>query len=375
MIYLDNAATTFPKPRCMIEALNKCILEYCGNPGRSGHHMSQKAAEKIYECRCTLASFFGSDKPENVVFTSNTTEALNIAIKGLYKKGGHILISNMEHNSVLRPIYSLSQSSEIEYSVFNVLQSEGKMLEELDTKIRHNTTMLVMAHASNICDFVFPVKAIGDWCHKNNITFVVDAAQSAGTCNINISDFHSGALCFPSHKGLYGPQGLGGVIFGEVLPIRTILEGGNGVNSFSLDMGLSLPESFEAGTVATPLIAGLDASVKWVKNLGCDTINAHEKFLARELSERLLSIKGTIIYGNTEPQSGIVLFNNSNLQQHQIEQIFADKKICTRSGLHCAPLAHATLGTPTYGATRLSISYFNTLKEIDAVYKTIKNAI
>lgn len=373
MIYLDNAATTFPKPRCMSAEIDRCIRQYCGNPGRSGHILSIKASEKIYECRATLANFFGSADPEKVVFTMNTTYALNLAIKTLYKQGSHVLISNMEHNSVLRPIAELQKRGEIHYSIFDATGTAEDILLELKNKMRQNTSMLVMPHASNICGKIFPVREIGAFCKQNDLIFIVDAAQSAGIADIRVNEWGIDALCVPAHKGLYGPQGLGFVIFGEKMPIRTFIEGGNGTNSLSSDMGLELPESFEGGTLPTPLIAGLDASVKWLKKIGVQNINAHEVSLASLLSERLCSVRGSILYGSDKPEAGIVLYRNKNISVNQLASILDAQNICTRSGFHCAPLAHNTLHTGENGALRISIGFFNTKKEIDEVYTVIKN--
>lgn len=373
MIYLDNAATSFPKPQPMVKEIVKCINKYCGNPGRSGHVLSLKAAEKIYSCRETIASFFNSEHPENVVFTYNTTYALNIAINAFFTEGSHILISNMEHNSVLRPIYHLCQNSGAEYSVFNVLQGEQDILEELESKIRYNTRMLIMTHASNICGKIFPVRTIGNFCRQRGIIFIVDAAQSAGVCPIDTNGWYIDALCAPAHKGLYGPQGLGFVLFGKKLPHRHLITGGNGSNSLSAEMGNDLPEAYEAGTVATPLIAGLEASINWLNRIGINNINNHERALAQKLYERLKSIDGYILYGPKIAETGIILAAN---QKHSIERIYYElnrNNICTRSGFHCSPLAHRTLNTSQSGAIRFSFGYFNTVKEVDAVYSTLKN--
>ena len=372
MIYLDNAATTFPKPPCVLEEMRRCINEYCGNPGRSGHFMSIKAAEKIYECRETLASFFGSDKPENVVFTLNTTYALNLAIISLYEPSSHVLISNMEHNSVLRPIFFLEKEGRISHSTFNVCQSTENIVSELDRKRKSNTKMLVMTHASNVCGKVFPIKEIGGFCKKHNIIFIVDAAQSAGIVDINMKDCNIDALCVPAHKGLYGPQGLGFVIFGDTLPKRNFVVGGNGINSLSADVGLELPESFECGTMPTPLIAGLCASVNWIKNIGIKTISNHEIALANMLLERLLAIKGSSVFGCDNLQSGIILYNNKTVSTNAISSFLNSKNICTRSGFHCSPLAHRTLETGEEGALRISFGYFNTKRDVDGIFKAIK---
>lgn len=371
MIYLDNAATTFPKPDCAVAEMTKCIREYCGNPGRSGHRLSLRASEKIYECRQTLASFFGSDNPENVVFTLNTTYALNLAIKSLYTPQAHVLISNMEHNSVYRPIFELQTRGEITYDTFNVMQSTEKILAELRAKVKKNTGLLVMTHASNLCGKVFPIREIGTFCRKNSIRFIIDAAQSAGVIEIDMKRCFADALCAPAHKGLYGPQGLGFVIFGDTPPLRTIIEGGNGINSLSATMDGELPERFEAGTMPTPAIAALDASVRFIRNEGIRKINAHETALAAELCRLLSRIPGSILHGTRRPEIGIVLYENATLSVNRLAEELNARDICVRGGFHCCPIGHTTLHTGKEGAIRISMGYYNTIRDIDAVADAI----
>lgn len=371
MIYLDNAATTFPKPQCVNAEIERCLKEYCGNPGRSGHILSVKAAEKIYLCRQAISDMFGGI-PERVVFTLNATYALNIAIKSLIKKDSHVLISNMEHNSVFRVINNLYENNYIDYSIFNVMQSTDKILKELASKVKYNTDMLILTHASNICGKIFPIKEIGSFCTQNHIKFIVDASQSAGTVKINASEFGIDALCAPAHKSLYGPQGLGFVIFGEKYePQKTIIEGGTGNNSLSPHMGSTLPEALEAGTLPTPLIAGTLASLKWISSIDEANIHKKEVYLANKLKERLLSLPGSIVHGPEIPETGIILYSNS--KQNKVYDELTKQNICTRNGLHCAPLAHKTLGTLSRGGIRFSFGFFNSLTEVDKVYKVIKN--
>lgn len=371
MIYLDNAATTFPKPDCVNAEMTKCIREYCGNPGRSGHILSLRASEKIYECRQTLASFFGSDKPENVVFTLNATYALNLAIKSLYTPGSHVLISNMEHNSVYRPVWELKARGEVTFDTFNVLQPTDRILAELRAKCTQNTKLLVMMHASNLCGKVFPIREIGSFCRKHGILFVVDAAQSAGVIDIDMKRCFIDALCAPAHKGLYGPQGLGFVIFGDTQPMRTVIEGGNGINSLSAAMDGELPERFEGGTMPTPAIAALDASVRFIRDVGVRKINAHETALAAELCRLLSRIPGSILRGTRLPETGIVLYENADVSVNRIAEGLNARDICTRGGFHCCPLGHAALRTGKEGAIRISMGYYNTIRDIDAVADAI----
>ena len=241
MIYLDNAATTFPKPQSVSVEMSKCINKYCGNPGRSSHSLSQKSAEKIYEARCLLAELFCAN-PENVVFTYNTTYALNIAIKALVKDKSHILVSDMEHNSVLRPVNALCRDKECTYSMFSTSGSEEEILSSIESNIKPYTSLLICAHVSNVGCRRLPIDKIGALCRNKGIKFIVDGAQSAGLHQINVNEMSIDALCIPGHKSLYGPQGIGAIIFGNECIGATIIEGGTGINSLELDMPDFLPE-------------------------------------------------------------------------------------------------------------------------------------
>ena len=251
MIYLDNAATTFPKPPSVSTAVYRCMSEYCGNPGRSSHSLSLKSAEKIYDTRVLLAEMFDSDS-ENIVFTYNTTYALNIAIKSLLKYSTHVLISDMEHNSVLRPIAKCAEQKLCSYDFFSTNGTDDDIINSIVSKIKENTSMIVCTHISNIGERRLPIGKIGKICKERNITFIVDGAQSGGIHNISIKKMHIDALCLPAHKGLYGPQGLGIIIFGDNIIGRTVIEGGTGINSLELNMPDFLPEAYEAGTLSTP---------------------------------------------------------------------------------------------------------------------------
>ncbi|MBQ9428402.1 MAG: aminotransferase class V-fold PLP-dependent enzyme [Clostridia bacterium] len=373
MIYLDNAATTFPKPKCVRDAIDLCISTYCGNPGRSGHTLSLRAAEEIYNCRVSLAQLFDGD-PSRVVFTFNTTYALNLAIKSLYLPHSEILISDMEHNAVLRPVHQLFLQGQIKYRTFHLHESAEETVGELKKTITKSTKMLVCTHASNICGHVYPIAAIGAFCRAHGITFVVDAAQSAGICHISIRDMQIDALCAPAHKGLYGPQGLGFVIFGEnARPSRTLVQGGTGSRSAERTMGDDLPDSFEAGTLSTPLIAGLHAAVKWIGGIGIEQISAHEIRLADHIRARLSCLAGSRFFGEGPQRSGVLLYTNEHLSLPRLTEALDARDVCIRSGLHCAPLAHKTLGTPGGGALRISLGYFNTVSECDAFCSTVED--
>lgn len=363
MIYLDNAATTFPKPPSVIDETCRCLSEYCGNSGRGAHYLARAASEKLFEAREMLSSFFGCESPENVVFTLNTTYALNLAVKSLVKKGDHALISDMEHNSVVRPLSALSDKGDVSFSVFKTFGGDAdKIVSHVESKIRSNTRVLICQHSSNICGTVLPIKRIGELCSKKRLFFIVDAAQSAGLFDIDMKACHIDALCVPSHKGLYGPQGAGAVLFGSGafrhgVP-ETVTEGGSGTNSLDTKMPSYLPDRYEAGTMPTPAIAGLCSGISFVKRLTPYAIRSHEEELGNLLKLDLLEMKGIRVYEGRK-RSGIVLFNADGISPSRVSLELDRSGICTRSGLHCTPLAHETVGTGKEGAVRISFGAFN----------------
>ena len=376
MIYFDNAATSFPKPRRVAEEQLRCMQIYGGNPGRGSHALALAAAEKIYECREELASFFGSSNPENVIFTMNTTMALNLAIKGLLKKGDHVLISDMEHNAVFRPIYKLARQGIITYDVFETFptlpyRTSEMICASILEKLRPNTRMLVCAHASNICSATLPLAEIGALCRQKGVLLVVDAAQSAGHLPIDVTSMRIDALCAPGHKGLWGPQGSGVLVLGDGIVADTLLEGGSGYNSLEGNMPNESPERYEAGTLPTPAIAGLLEGVREVKQLGRSHIHAHECALIARLYERLAAMPKISLYA-PHHAGGVLLFSIQDVSSDRVGSFLNDRGFCVRTGFHCAALAHATLGTPPSGAIRVSPSLFNTMAQIDAFADTLK---
>lgn len=379
MIYFDNAATSFPKPRRVVEEQMRCMQFYGGNPGRGSHALAMAAAEKIYECREELASFFGSPNPENIIFTMNTTMALNTAIKGLLRRGDHVLISNMEHNAVFRPIYKLARDGVIHYDVFDTFPNLSVRPPEMICasileKLRPNTRMLVCAHASNICSATLPLREIGALCRKKGILFVVDAAQSAGHLPINMTEMQIDALCAPGHKGLWGPQGCGILALGEGIVADTLMEGGSGYNSLEGNMPEDAPERYEAGTLPTPAIAGLLEGVREIKRLGIDYIHTHESALTKRLCERLMAMPKVTLYA-PHHAGGVLLFSLQDLSSDHVGAFLNERGFCVRTGFHCAALAHATLGTPPSGAVRVSPSLFNTTAQIDAFAENLKELL
>ena len=377
MIYFDNAATSFPKPRAVIDEVCRCMTQYCGNPGRGAHRLSLAASEKVFECRALAAEMFGLNDESGVIFTLNTTHALNIALKGLMHRGSHAIISDMEHNSVYRVIRKYADIGLYSYDVFDSLclcseRSAERICRSIEALVRDETELIVCAHASNICSAALPIGEIGLLCRELNrkrlakglprIYFVVDAAASAGHIPISIRDMGIDALAVPSHKGLYGPQGCGMLLLNDILP-DTLLEGGNGVSSSDPDMGYELPERYEAGTVPTPAIAGLCEGMKFVRSVGVEKIALHECELFKLARKMLATIPSVQTYG-AEHIGATLSFNLYNLSADDLGRRLDRYGICVRSGHHCAPLAHSTLGTPRDGAVRLSFGYFNTAGEV-----------
>lgn len=375
VIYFDNAATTFPKPESVIMSTVDCMANYCGNPGRGSHPLALRSAERVFEAREAVAELFGAS-PENVIFTLNTTYALNMAIKGVMSGGGHMLISSMEHNSVLRPAARLARDDKIRYDIFKAYDKNRKMtakdiLDEIVKRLRPSTKMLVCLHSSNICSYSLPIREIGAFCRRHGIIFCVDAAQSAGHTPINMKEDNIDILCLPAHKGLYSPQGCGIMILRDGIPrLTTLAEGGNGVNSLDLSMGLISPERYEGGTLCTPAIAGLCAGVEFVKSFGADVIADHEKRLWSMAFDRLSSTRGVTVYDDTP--GSVLLFNIDGISADDAGDLLSQNGFCLRTGYHCSPLAHKALGTPDGGAIRAGFGIFNTENEVELLAKRIR---
>jgi len=380
MIYLDNAATTFPKPRSVIREVERCLCEYCGNPGRGGHRLSMKAAEAVYSVRCAVCDEFGG-LPENVVFTHNATDALNLAIKSLarrHKDGGHILISSLEHNSVRRPCAALAEYG-FEYSTFDVPTvpcHDRVICAAFERELRDDTKFAVVCHASNICGITLPIRAIGEVCRRRGIPLVVDASQSAGLYDIDIGKMNIGILCCPGHKSLYGIQGGGFALFSadcaspDFWADVTYAQGGSGVSSLDEGMPRELPERFEAGTLAVPSVAALGAGLRFVSSSRHE-LREHEAKLIRRLRYMLLNTRGVKVYAPNFDNTNLLLFSQSGVPSDRTAALLDDAGICVRAGLHCSPLAHKLLGTPEDGAVRVSVGAFNSAADVEGVWRAI----
>ena len=368
MIYLDNAATSFPKPPEVIAEITRCMTEYCGNPGRGSHKLALASAEKIYDCRVALCNLFSADAPEDVVFTQNATHALNIAILSLAREGAHFICSDCEHNSVRRPLEYLARERGCSYSVFNShvndpFRSPQKLCRSIVSLIRPETVAVISTACPNVCSARMPLAEIGALCKKANLYFIVDGAQGAGHFEINMKTSSISALAIPGHKGLLGPQGSGALILSKDFPARSLTYGGSGTASLDADMPAELPERLEAGTLPTPAAAALCAGIREVKALTLEEIFFREERLSERLLQGLSVIKGVTVYGG-QYGGGTVLFNLKGKSSEEVSELLDRYGICVRGGYHCCPLGHKALGT-SEGGVRASFSPFNTFAEVD----------
>lgn len=362
IVNFDNAATTFPKP-VMVKKAVVSAMEQLTSPGRGGHPLGMKTSEMVYSARETAADFFGS-QPENVVFTLNCTHALNMAIQGIMKNGGHLIISGMEHNSAARPAAKLAKSSKIKLSIAEVYAEAEKTVESFRRLIRSDTKAIVCTMASNVTGQIMPVGEIGRLCQSRNIAFIVDAAQTSGIIDVNLSQGIN-IICTAGHKSLYGITGSGLLISDGKFPIEPIMQGGTGSGSRSLEQPTLLPEALESGTVGTVGIMSIKAGIEFVRKIGVNKIFAHEdKICRRFVSELKNNPKVTIYRSGFAEYVPIVSFNIEGIHSEKAASALAAEGFCLRAGYHCAALAHSSLGTEN-GTVRFSPSVFS--REEDAV--------
>lgn len=375
-IYLDNAATSWPKPPGVALAMTHFLEEVGANPGRSGHRLSIEAARIIFSARESIAELFGINDPLRVIFGLNVTDGINLALHGLLKPGDHVITSGMEHNSVMRPLNDLSVQG-VEFSQAQC-NSDGTLdLSSIETALQPNTRMLVINHASNVCGTIQPIDEIGQIARRHNLLFLVDAAQTAGVIPIDMRQYNIDLLAFTGHKSLYGPMGVGGLIVGErVNPIQMhpSRQGGTGSRSERELQPDFFPDRFECGTPNAVGIAGLLAAMQWINEQGMDKIRLHEQRLCAELLQGLLCIPGVKVYGpqNAEKQTGVVSFNIQGMEASTVGLRLDDEfGILCRVGLHCAPSAHRTLGTLPKGNVRFGIGAFNSIEDIHRALQAV----
>jgi len=366
-IYMDNAATSFPKPECVYDAVDHFNRHLGGSPGRGTHNQTLEAGSILLDARDALAALFNISDGANIAFMLNVTEALNTALKGFLHPGDHVLTTSMEHNAVARPLFALSQKG-VEWTT--VACSREGILDPADimAAIRPNTRMICMQHASNLTGTIMPIEEVGAIADQHGIVFLVDSAQTAGVLEIDVDRQNIDLLAFTGHKGLFGPQGTGGLYVRPGIKIEPLKQGGTGSSSEWLEQPDFMPDRLESGTPNTPGIAGLNAAVGYVLATGCHRIRRHEEELTAQLLEGLQSIQRVQVYGGTDSslRTAVVAFNLEGMDCGELSmRLEHDYGIISRSGLHCAPLAHRTLGTLALGACRLSPGFFNTPEHIE----------
>ena len=377
-IYLDNSATSFPKPPAVVQAMSDYLNNFGASPGRSAHALSVKAAREVFETRELLAAFFNLDNSERVIFAANATLALNIAIKGILKQGDHVIISHMEHNSVYRPLKHLESSGMIDLSVANCNHEGYIDPDHFSSLFCPNTRMVAVIHGSNVAGTVQPIRTLGEICKDRGAVFLVDAAQTAGFIPVDMQLDHIDVLAFTGHKKLYGPPGIGGLCINRNIRIETFIHGGSGSHSESDEHPAFYPDRLEAGTPNTVGIIGLKAGLDYVMKKGLENIRQTQLGLTQLLIHELNNLDGVYIYGpeGMENRLPLVSMNIKDLTPSKLSQYLDQRHgILTRSGLHCSPLAHKTIGTFPQGTTRFSIGAFNTEEDINNTLKAIKELL
>lgn len=373
MIYFDNAATTLMKPETVAKAVYDAILTM-GNAARGAHEASLSSMRTIFDTREMLCQLFHGEAPEQVVFTANSTESLNMAIQGLLDPGDHVITTVLEHNSVLRPLY-LKEKEGVSLTILPADEKGMVYPEDFEKVIRPETKMVVCTHASNLTGNSLDILSIGEVCQKNNLLFVVDASQTAGIFDIDMEKMNISVLCFTGHKGLMGPQGTGGLVVKKGVHIRPLLVGGSGIHSYSKSHPETMPTALEAGTLNCHGIAGLHAALEYLTEKGVHNLYEKEHLLMKTFYEGVANIPDVKIYGNfeLERRAPIVTLNIGDYDSGQVsDELLTRFGIATRAGAHCAPLMHESMGTKGQGAVRFSFSHFNTIEEIQAGIEAIK---
>lgn len=379
-VYLDNAATSYPKPQTVYNSVLNYMTNIGSNIGRGGYSHALQGNRLIYNCRETISNFFNFDKPENVIFTSNITASLNILIKSIVKDGWHVITTSMEHNSVLRPLNSLHQSGKIELDIIECNAQGFLDVEVFRKNIKKNTKLVVMSHSSNVIGSIQPIEKIGNICKEYNIYFIIDTAQTAGVLPIDFYKVNCSALAFTGHKSLLGPQGIGGFVISDSLNEIAVpfIEGGTGSLSESILQPNILPDKFESGTMNAPAIAGLLEGIKFINSEGLQTIFERESHLTNLFINEMRNMKDIIVYGSLEQNSrtSAISINSTKIDNSEFGFILDNEYgIMTRTGLHCAPLAHRTIGTFPQGTLRFSFGAFNDENDVNYAVSAINSII
>ena len=376
MIYFDNAATTIQKPKQVVEAVTQALCSM-GNAGRGAHNASMGASRMLFDTRKKLAELFGGNNPAQVVFTSNSTESLNMALKGLLNPWDHVITTQLEHNSVLRPLYELEDKG-VELTILNS-DAKGRICyEDFEKEIKKNTKMIVCTHGSNLTGNLTDIRRVGEIARSHGLLFVVDASQTAGVFPIRVEEMKIDVLCFTGHKGLLGPQGTGGMYVREGVIIRPLKTGGSGVQTYSRTHPSQMPTALEAGTLNAHGLAGLDAALDYLKDTGINVIRKMEQELMWYFYQKVLEIPGITVYGDFDSQERcpIVSLNVKDYDSSEVSDfLFTEYGISTRPGAHCAPLLHQAMGTEKQGAVRFSFSHYNTEEEVEAAVRAMRELV
>jgi cysteine desulfurase / selenocysteine lyase len=374
-VYLDNSATSWPKPEQLAMAISRYLNEFGGSPGRSGHQFSLRAAREVFETRELLAQLFNVPSSENVIFSANATHALNIAIKGLLKKGDHVIISHMEHNSVLRPLRHLEAQGLIEISIIDGNSEDNFNISQFRKSFKPNTRLVITIHGSNVSGSILPIRQIGEICKTKNVLYLVDAAQTAGFVPINMQDDHIDLLAFTGHKKLLGPMGIGGLCIKNNIAISTLIHGGTGSKSESDIHPDFYPDRLEAGTLNTVGIIGLKAGIQYIFDQGIENLRKKQLQLTGYFISQLKEMDRVFLYGPNANEDRLPLVSANIMDLVPSDLAFTldgEYNIMVRAGLHCSPLAHKMLGTFPRGTVRFSPGGFNTEEEIKYTINALK---
>lgn len=373
MIYMDNAATTMHKPQEVIDAVVSAMSSM-GNAGRGASEAALSASRIIYDARERLAKLFGAENARQIAFTSNSTESLNIAIKGILNPGDHVITTVLEHNSVLRPLYEMEKKG-TELSVIGCNEKGMPDIAAMEAAIKENTKMIICTNGSNLTGNYVDVAVIGKMAHKHGLIFAVDASQTAGVFPIDVQKMDIDILCFTGHKGLLGPQGTGGIYVKEGIQIRPLKTGGSGIQTYSKEHPVQMPTALEAGTLNGHGIAGLHAALGYLEKTGINNIRKKEEDLMWRFYNGVKDVPGVKIYGDysQKERCAIVTLNIGDYDSSEVsDELLMEYDISTRSGGHCAPLMHEALGTVEQGAVRFSFSHYNTEEEVDTAIRAIR---